>query len=146
MEKPADFHPTRVPVAVANQVIRLAVETGIDAYPQVSDVMARMAGGERWRVDDESALGTRLRTIAADAQASWRSSIDANGRDVIDQDERDAWRRRAGAAQALLATLHLPPLQAAETVLHQRLDPHWRQELMADLAEPPGGPLGEPGC
>lgn len=102
------------------------------------DALKRTGRGERWRVDDASPLGHRLRTVAAEAHAAHRSGIDVNARTLLSEQDRKAWQRRANAGRALLALLHLPLRDAAGTVLSQRLDPHWRDELTADLRADPG--------
>jgi hypothetical protein len=125
----------RLRSAMALQMTRLASETGLDVYPEVAQALTRVRRGERWTVDDDSPLGLRLRTVAAEHHAAGRVVTDQNGRPILEHDERRGWQQLAGAADALLATLQLPPRQAAGIVLHQRLDPHWRDEFMDGIKE-----------
>ncbi|GAA1374168.1 hypothetical protein [Streptomyces beijiangensis] len=99
--------------------------------------LAAARQGEVTVPDDDTPRGLRLRTVAADERAASRAACDENGRHLIGPTDREAWNRLAGAALALSATLRLPPQQAASSVLNQRLDPRWRDQLMADIAGPP---------
>jgi cell wall assembly regulator SMI1 len=125
----------RLRSAMALQMTRLASETGLDVYPEVAQALTRVRRGERWSVDDDSPLGLRLRTVAAEHHAAGRVVTDQNGSPLLEHYERRGWQQLAGAADALLATLQLPPRQAAGIVLHQRLDPHWRDEFVDGIKE-----------
>lgn len=132
--------PERLHAALAAQASRLAEEVGLDAYAEVTQALRRAQAGDIWRVGDDSALGVRLRTVAADMSAARESSSDDHARHLISDPERGAWSVRFHAAQALLHLWQLPPRDAAWGLLHQRRNPNWRAEFAADLGDVPVPP------
>ncbi len=125
----------RLRAALVTQARRLAAETGLGGYPEVVDALDRAATGRSWTVDDDSALGIRLRTVAAEAHAALESRRDERARDLMTEPERRAWQRRATAAQAIVGVLGRPPREAAPFLLRSRVDPRWREELAVDLGD-----------
>ncbi|MEU3184423.1 SMI1/KNR4 family protein [Streptomyces sp. NPDC006923] len=124
---------SRLRTALATQMASLATETGLDAYPEVIEALSRTGQGEPQGVDDDSPLGVRLRTVFADAAAAQRFPQDKDRRILLDHSESQAWQQRAAAAGVLIDVLSLPAREAVGSVLHQRLNPHWRAEFMAQL-------------
>ncbi|MFF9624571.1 SMI1/KNR4 family protein [Streptomyces griseosporeus] len=149
--------PERLRRACAAQLQRLATETGIDAYPEIADALARIGGARQLGLDaarqtgldaaqqtgldavESFGLGVggpldlRIRTLAAETWAVRRSARDEAG--PFGPEDLSAWAAREGAAQALRAFVLLPVPVAAEWILHQRLSARWRDELAADLGE-----------
>ncbi|MGI5145726.1 DUF6461 domain-containing protein [Plantactinospora sp. CA-294935] len=119
--------------AMVAQARRLAAETGLDGYPEFSEALDRAATGERWRVDDDSPLGLRIRRIAAEARAAYALRGDYQARDLLTEAEREAWARRQRAAEAMLGVFGSPPRVAVSHLLRHRLPPDWRAEFAADL-------------
>ncbi|MFF9276634.1 SMI1/KNR4 family protein [Streptomyces griseosporeus] len=144
--------PERLRRACAAQLRRLAAETGIDAYPEIADALARIGRTERDGFDAGEHMGPdaaakpglglgdpldlRIRNLAAETWAARRSVRDEAG--PVGAEDLSAWIAREGAAQALRAFVLLPVPVAAEWILGRRLSARWREELAADLGE--GGP------
>ncbi|MGW2257384.1 DUF6461 domain-containing protein [Streptomyces sp. NPDC001780] len=127
----------RLRTALAAQMAALATETGLDAYPEVTDVLNRLhrEGQELSDGDtgDESPLGVRLRTVLADTAACRHHPMDENRERLVSYEEYRAWENRAAAATALLGLLRLPPRDAAADILIRRQDPYWRAEFATQL-------------
>lgn len=121
--------------ALLAQTRRLAVETGLDRYPEVTDALERAEAGETWAVTDESPLGMRLRQMTAEADAAAASRTDPVARDLLTEPERRTWMQRSSAGRALRAVVGCPPREAAFEVLHQRRDANWRAQFADDLGE-----------
>ncbi|MET9764144.1 hypothetical protein ABZ016_34665 [Streptomyces sp. NPDC006372] len=124
--------PQRLRVAVAAQLTRLASETGIDTYPEVSDALDRIHRGLPVRCDQEDPLGVRMRTLAAEVHAT-RELLRHEDSGPVSDEDLTAWVARDHAARALREFVRLPLPAAAATVLQQRVSLHWREELAADV-------------
>jgi cell wall assembly regulator SMI1 len=128
----------RLRAALLAQARRLAAETGLDGYPELVVALDRAAAGDRWRVEDESPLGLRVRRIAAEANAASASRGDAVARDLITEPERRAWARRQLAAEAIVHVLGpTTPRISGGHLLRRRLHPNWRAQFGADLGPVP---------
>ncbi|GGY94521.1 SMI1/KNR4 family protein [Streptomyces poonensis] len=130
----------RMRAVMALQLRRLAVETGIDAYPEVTQTLAAVDRGEAPELVEDDALDLRMRTLVAEAAAarvtldpSWRRERDAPELHAA-RDDFQAWQIRADAADSLRRFLQLPLPNAAASILHRRLSEDWRSELALDLA------------
>ncbi|MFH8935864.1 SMI1/KNR4 family protein [Streptomyces griseosporeus] len=151
--------------ACAAQLRRLAAETGIDAYPEIADALARTgreehlgpdAGehlgpddGERLGLDAGEHLGPDAATnfglgvgdpldlrIRTLAAETWAARQSVRGgTGPVGPEDLSAWIAREGAAQALRAFVLLPVPMAAERILGVRLSARWRDELATDLGE-----------
>jgi hypothetical protein len=122
--------------ALLAQAYRLAAESGLDTYPEVTDALATPATAS---IDDESPLGRRLRLVAAEATAAFESRREATTQSALTEPERQAWMNRARAGEAIVVLLSAPPRKAAPSLLLARLDPHWRAQFADDL-----GPVSLP--
>ncbi|WP_103515530.1 SMI1/KNR4 family protein [Streptomyces sp. SM10] len=132
--------PPRLRAAMAAQLRRLAAETGLDTFSEVTAVLASLDRGETAEFTEGSALDLRMRTLVAEAEAarpatepSWRRSRDAPEL-LFTIEDFQAWQLRADAADTLRRFLELPVPVAAASVLHRRLSEDWRGELAEDLA------------
>jgi cell wall assembly regulator SMI1 len=125
----------RLRAALLAQTRRLAVETGLDRYPEVTEALGRAETGETWTVADDSPLGMRLRQVDAEAEAARASRTDPLARDLLTEPERTAWTWRSSAGDALRAVVGLRPREAVFSVLNQRRDPDWRAQFADDLGE-----------
>ncbi|MEU3729822.1 SMI1/KNR4 family protein [Streptomyces sp. NPDC033538] len=130
----------RLRTAMAAQLRRLAAETGLDTFPEVTRVLAVVDRGETPELAEDSPLDLLMRSLAAEAAAarpalepSWRRERDAPELPVT-RDDFEAWELRVDAADALRRFLRLPLPVAAASVLHHRLSEDWRSELSRDLA------------
>ncbi|MYR43875.1 SMI1/KNR4 family protein [Streptomyces sp. SID5910] len=130
----------RLRTAMAAQLRRLAAETGLDAYAEVTGTLETVERGETPELTEDGALDLRMRTLAAEAAAarpalepSWRRERDAPELPATREDF-EAWQLRVGAADALRRFLQLPLPVAAASVLYRRLSVEWRSELAQDLA------------
>jgi hypothetical protein len=130
----------RLHAALVSQASRLAEEVGLDRYAEVAQALRRARTGDIWQVDDDSALGVRLRTVAADASTAHESTSDDHARHLISAPERAAWGVRREAVRALLQLWQLPPRDAAWDILQQRRNPNWRSEFATDLGDVPVPP------
>lgn len=132
--------PERMRAALAAQLARLASETGIDSYREITGALDRIRRDEPVELTAGGDLDLRIRTLAAEARAA-RGLLDAAryGADPAPVTEADlaAWSVRHSAAGALRAFLLLPLPAAAETILNRRLSVRWRDDLAADLAAEP---------
>ncbi|MGW4273632.1 SMI1/KNR4 family protein [Streptomyces seoulensis] len=125
--------------AMAAQLRRLAAETGLDAFPEVTRTLADIDRGESPELVEDGPLELRMRGLAAEAAAvrpalepSWRRGRDTPELPVTREDFH-AWQLRSDAADALRRFLQLPVPIAAATILHHRLSDDWRGELAQDL-------------
>ncbi|MFF5719481.1 SMI1/KNR4 family protein [Streptomyces buecherae] len=135
----ADVPDQRLRSALTGQVRHLAERSGLAAYPEVGQALDDVGGGWTGPVDDESPLGLRLRTVRAETQAIQRiRSVGRRGDPdepiALNRAEELAWWRREEAARALHALVLLPPRAAAPVVQHARHTPHWRADLLAEVA------------
>ncbi|MER7914482.1 SMI1/KNR4 family protein [Streptomyces sp. NPDC096068] len=115
----------RVAEAARKQVRRLAVDTGLNDYPEVAAALdAWERGTARPRPDRTDPLALRLRAVLAQADA---------GRD----------RTRRWAAEKIALGIWGPPYrsvcESAEFRSHVTLD--WRADLHEDLGGPPLPPI-----
>jgi hypothetical protein len=124
----------RLRPALLGQARRLAAETGLADYAEVSAALEAADPSTPTPVHSDSALGVRIRTLALEAAAAVASRADPAARGLLTEPERRAWQRRLAAATAIAGVLSCSPHAAAQELLHRRQDPHWRAELMADLA------------
>ncbi|MER5945891.1 DUF6461 domain-containing protein [Streptomyces sp. NPDC001904] len=124
--------PTALRTALAAQLALLTEETGLDRHPEVTAALTVDGQGP---VDDDSPLGRRARTVAAE----WAGARRAQGKEVAGQkvtrDDVSGWRRRDGAARAVRAWCERPAREAAGWILPQREDPQWRTRLVTDLTD-----------
>jgi cell wall assembly regulator SMI1 len=113
----------RVAEAALRQMRRLAVETGLATYSEVTAALDAAERGEAVRIGQDSPLGLRLRAVIAQATA-----------------RRDHYRRWA-AENMVIAVCGLPH-RAVEKIASSRshLSVNWRDELLADLGGPPVPP------
>ncbi|GJF22399.1 SMI1/KNR4 family protein [Streptomyces sp. HO565] len=130
----------RLRAAMAAQLRRLAAETGLDAFTEVTRTLAAVDRGETPDLTEDGALDLRMRALAAEAAAarpalepSWRRDRDAPELPTTREDF-EAWQLRADAADTLRRFLQLPLPIAAASVLHRRLSEDWRSELARDLS------------
>ncbi|PPS88094.1 SMI1/KNR4 family protein [Streptomyces sp. MH60] len=130
----------RLRTAMAAQLRRLAAETGLVTFPEVSRTLDAVDLGGTPELVEDDALDLRMRTILAEAAAarpalepSWRRDRNAPGFPAT-RDDFHAWQLRADAADALRRFLQLPLPVAAATIVHHRLSDDWRRELAEDLA------------
>ncbi|MEU9591762.1 SMI1/KNR4 family protein [Streptomyces sp. NPDC048193] len=130
----------RLRAAIAAQLRRLAAETGLDAFTEVTRTLEAVDRGESPEFVEDSMLDLRMRTLAAEAAAarpalepSWRRERNAPELPATREDF-EAWQLRVDAADALRRFLLLPLPIAAASVLHRRLSEEWRSELDRDLA------------
>lgn len=130
----------RLRAAMAAQLCRLAAETGLDAFSEVTSVLAALGRGETPGFTEDSALDLRMRTLVAEAEAarpatepSWRRRPE-DPELLFTLEDFQAWQLRADAADTLRRFLELPVPVAAASVLYRRLSEDWRGELAEDLA------------
>ncbi|MFG3157884.1 SMI1/KNR4 family protein [Streptomyces sp. NPDC048219] len=130
----------RLRAAIAAQLRRLAAETGLDAFTEVTRALEAVDRGESPEFVEDGVLDLRMRTLAAEAAAarpalepSWRRERNAPELPATREDF-EAWQLRVDAADALRRFLLLPLPIAAASVLHRRLSEEWRSELDRDLA------------
>ncbi|MFD5653039.1 SMI1/KNR4 family protein [Streptomyces sp. NPDC127039] len=126
--------------AMARQLRRLAAETGLDTFPEVTGTLDAVDLGETPEFVEDGALDLRMRTLLAEAAAA-RPVLEPTsrrGRDAPEfaatRDDTQAWHLRANAADALRRFLQLPLPVSAATIVHHRLSDDWRRELAEDLA------------
>jgi hypothetical protein len=124
--------PPRLRAAVGAQLSRLASETRLDTYPEVAEALDRIRRGLPVACDQDDPLGLRMRTLAAEVRAT-RESLQDGDTGPVSHEDLTAWVARDNAAHALRHFLRLPLPVAAATILEQRVFPHWRDELAADL-------------
>lgn len=129
----------RLRTAMAAQLRRLTVQTGLDAHPEVMLTLAAVDLGETCELVEDGPLDLRMRALVAEATAarpalepSWRRGRDAPGLRLTRED-LEAWQLRADAADALRRFLQLPLPVTTASVLHRRLGEEWRDELDRDL-------------
>ncbi|MEV6955573.1 SMI1/KNR4 family protein [Streptomyces sp. NPDC051183] len=130
--------PEQLRAVVAGQLVRLAAETGIDTYPEVSRALERIGRDEPVELPADGPLELRMRTLAAETHAARKMLDTARYRceeSPVTQADFSAWALRDGAVRALRDFVLLPTPTAAASILHQRLSARWRDDLMADLAE-----------
>jgi cell wall assembly regulator SMI1 len=110
----------RVAEAACKQMRRLAVETGLAKYTEVSAALDALGRGETVRPDQAGPLGLRLRTVIVQANA-----------------HRDNLRRWAAEkmVEAVWGSPHRAVYEIATTRSHLSVD--WRAELLADFGNPP---------
>ncbi|MFI2764803.1 hypothetical protein ACH5A3_39235 [Streptomyces echinatus] len=111
----------------------LATETGLDSYEEVTDVLTHLAAATQYEVDDDSALGLRLRRVLSEADIARNSPRDHRQQRLISPLETMAWQERAEAAKAPMEILTAPPREALGRVIHLRKDSRWRQDLRKHL-------------
>ncbi|MDQ1015626.1 hypothetical protein [Streptomyces afghaniensis] len=124
--------PQRLRAALAAQLSRLASETHLDTYPEVSEALDRIRRGLPVACDQDDPLASRMRTLAVEAHAT-RQLLRDDDTAPVSHEDLTAWDARARAAHALREFLHLPLPAAAATILDQRISPHWHEELATDL-------------
>ncbi|MGR4847481.1 SMI1/KNR4 family protein [Streptomyces sp. LARHCF252] len=124
--------PRRLRTAVAAQLARLAVETHLDAHPEVTEALDRIRHGLPVDCDQDDPLAVRMRTLVAEVHAT-RTMLYGGDSGPVSEDDLTAWVARSDAADALRAFLRLPLPVAAQAVLQRRISLHWRDELAADL-------------
>ncbi|HEX3921531.1 MAG TPA: SMI1/KNR4 family protein [Streptosporangiaceae bacterium] len=125
--------PDRLRSALVIQAREVAAETGLTGYPEITDALDRLAAGETWPVSSESPLGLRFRLLAAEnTAAGWATPWD-NPSQELTQADRDAWKYRFRAAEAIMELIAGPPKRAARFVLGERKDPGWPRRFAADL-------------
>lgn len=134
----------RLRAVMAAQLRRLARETGLDAYPEVTRALSAVDCGEATELTEDGALDLRIRTLVAEAAAArpalrpaWQRDRDEPEFPATQADFR-AWQLRADAADSLRRFLQLPLPVAAASILHRRLSEDWRSELAHDLARSAG--------
>ncbi|MGX1560068.1 hypothetical protein [Streptomyces sp. NPDC055506] len=128
--------PTRrLRTAVAAQLARLAAETHLDTHPEVREALDRIRHGLPVDCDQDDPLALRIRTLAAEVHATRATLSGGDGGPPVSENDLTAWVARNDAADALRTFLRLPLPVAAEAVLQQRISPHWRDELAADLRD-----------
>ncbi|MDH2392966.1 hypothetical protein QCN29_30145 [Streptomyces sp. HNM0663] len=110
--------------AARKQMRRLAVETGLAKYTEVSSTLDALDRGETVRRGQASPLGLRLRTIMAQADQH--------------MDDLRRW-----AAENMVHAVWGTPHQAVCDIAATRsnLSLHWLAELHADLGHPPIPPI-----
>ncbi|WP_416978216.1 SMI1/KNR4 family protein [Streptomyces sp. T028] len=130
--------PHRLRRAVTAQLVRLAAETRVDTYEEVTAALETIRRGKTVSLTHDDPLDMRMRTLAAETwvarqmvQPAWRGDPGH-----LTQQDLSAWAVRENATQALRAFIQLPIPVAAAKILHQRMSVHWRTELAADLVEP----------
>lgn len=132
----------RLRAAMAAQLRRLAAETGLDTFPEITQTLAGVERGESPELFEDDPLDLRMRTLVAEAAAARPALRPAwqRGRDQPElpatREDFQAWQLRADAADALRRFLQLPLPVAAQSILHRRLSEDWRSELAQDLATP----------
>ena len=115
--------PDRLQSALVIQAREVAAETGLTGYREITDALDRLATGETWPVTGESPLGLRFRLLAAEnTAAGWATPWDNPSRELT-QADRDAWKYRFRAAEAIMELIAGPPKRAARFVLGERKDP-----------------------
>jgi hypothetical protein len=124
--------PQRLRAAVGAQLARLAAETGLDTCPEVAETLDRIHRGLPVDCDQESPLGLRMRTLAAEVHAT-RELLRDGDTGPVSPEDLTAWVARDDAAHALREFLRLPLPVAAATIIQQRVSSHWHDELAADL-------------
>ncbi|MFF2131007.1 SMI1/KNR4 family protein [Streptomyces olivochromogenes] len=115
----------RVAEAALKQMRRLAVETGLAKYTEVTAALDALVRGQAVPPRDQlGPLGLRLRHVIVQANA-----------------RRDDLRR--WAAETMVHAVWSSPHQAVYkiTAVRSRLSINWRAELLADLGNPPIPPL-----
>ncbi|MFI6283197.1 SMI1/KNR4 family protein [Streptomyces sp. NPDC051018] len=115
------------------QLRRLTAESGLDGFPEVSGALARLDRGEPVTIGDGSPLDLRTRRIEAEMRASFTVGSHREETDVTPDDLR-GWGTRYNGAEALRRFLRYPLVAGGSAVLHARLSPDWRAEVLADLA------------
>ncbi|GGW66046.1 hypothetical protein AB0E64_14130 [Streptomyces caelestis] len=124
--------PQRLRAAIGAQLARLAAETRLDTCPEVAETLDRIHRGLPVDCDQESPLGLRMRSLAAEVHAT-RELLRDGDTGPVSHEDLTAWVARDNAAHALREFLQLPLPVAAATILQQRVSPHWHDELAADL-------------
>ncbi|GAA2380300.1 hypothetical protein [Streptomyces coeruleofuscus] len=127
--------PQRLRAAIGAQLSRLASETHLDTYPEVTEALDRIHRGLPVDVDQDGPLGLRMRTLAAEVHAT-RELLRDGDTGSVSHEDLTAWTARDRAAHALREFLLLPLPVAAATILEQRFSLHWHDELAADLDTP----------
>lgn len=125
--------PDRLRPALVVQARELAAEAGLTGYPEITAALDRLAAGETWPVTGESPLGMRIRLLAAEHGAASRATPWENPSEVLTTADRDAWKHRFRAAEAIMELIAGPPERAARFVLGERKDPGWPDRFAADL-------------
>ncbi|MFJ7423787.1 SMI1/KNR4 family protein [Streptomyces uncialis] len=115
------------------QLRRLTAESGLDGFPEVSDVLDRLDRGEPVASGDDSPLDLRTRRIEAEMRASF--TVDSHREETsVTLDELRGWGTRYNGAEALRRFIRYPLVAGGSAVLHARTSPDWRAEVRADLA------------
>ncbi|MCT7352772.1 SMI1/KNR4 family protein [Streptomyces sp. 15-116A] len=110
----------RIAVAAWRQMRRLAVETGLARYPEVTAALDAAQRGETVELRQDNALGLRLRSVIAQAG------------------ERRDNHRRWAAQTMVVAACGLPHHAVADiATARHHLSLTWRDDLLADLGAPP---------
>ncbi|MER6354275.1 SMI1/KNR4 family protein [Streptomyces sp. NPDC001634] len=114
----------RVAEAARKQMRRLAVETGLAKYAEVTAALDAMERGEAVPMGQDSPLSLRLRTVIAEATA-----------------HRDDLRR--WAAENMVDAVWGVPHRAVKKIANTRghLSVDWRAELLADFDNPSIPPM-----
>ncbi|MFE7040511.1 hypothetical protein ACFU9X_13960, partial [Streptomyces atratus] len=110
-----------------------AADNGLDIYPEILEAVHRAERDEEHGIDQTSPLGVRLRLILAEAGAVRRCPRDDNGQPLLGGHDIFAWQQRANTARAFIEALSLPLREAIGVVVHERRDPRWREQLVAQL-------------
>ncbi|MFE9093288.1 SMI1/KNR4 family protein [Streptomyces sp. NPDC007264] len=113
----------RVARAALSQMRRLAVETGLAKYAEVTQALDAAERGEAVPMGQDGPLGLRLRAVIAQATSL--------------QDSHRRW-----AAEAMVVAMWGLPQRAVEKIASSRsgLSAEWRDELLEDLGGPPVPP------
>ena len=112
---------------------KLAAETGLTEYPEFTGALERLAAGETWPVTGDSPLGLRVRLLAAEHAAADVAAPWENRSAALTRQDRDAWRQRSRAGEAIMELIAGPPRRAARFVLAERKELGWEDQLAADL-------------
>ncbi|MFF4602615.1 SMI1/KNR4 family protein [Streptomyces sp. NPDC001339] len=114
----------RVAQAALKQMRRLAIETGLAKYTEVTAALEATQRGEIVPVDQNGPLGLRLRAVIAEAT-----------------EQRDSYRR--WAAEKMVEVVWGLPHRAVTGIANARshLSVTWRDELLADLGSPSLPPI-----
>ncbi|AXE81340.1 hypothetical protein C5746_35250 [Streptomyces atratus] len=115
------------------QLASAAADNGLDIYPEILEAVHRAERDEEHGIDQTSPLGVRLRLILAEAGAVRRCPRDDNGQPLLGGHDIFAWQQRANTARAFIEALSLPLREAIGVVVHERRDPRWREQLVAQL-------------
>ncbi|MEU5162711.1 SMI1/KNR4 family protein [Streptomyces sp. NPDC020875] len=116
------------------QLRRLMTETGLDGFPEISGALDLLDRGEPVASGDDTPLDLRTRRIEAEMRASFTVGIHRRAEETeVAPDELRGWGTRYNGAEALRRFIRFPLLVGGSAVLHSRLSPDWRAEVLADL-------------